>query len=78
VGRHDLEEQLRMVTLWRNVTKCLGDMEGSAAIDQQLAEALGENDPMVLERVYREHPAIELGLVGDAALASSSPGRSRP
>ena len=75
MGRHDLEEQLKVVTLWRNVTKCLGNEEGLVAIHHQLGEALGENDPIVLERVYRAHPAIDLGLVGDAALASSPPGR---
>jgi hypothetical protein len=76
VGRHNLEDQLKLVTLWRNITKSLGDKKGLAEIYQLLMEALGENDPMVLERIYRENPAINLGLTWDRSLASSSPERS--
>ncbi len=76
MGRHNLEDQLKLVTLWRNITKSLGDKKGLAEIYQLLMEALGENDPMVLERIYRENPAINLGLMWDRSLASGSPERS--
>ena len=73
LGKHELEDQLKLVTLWRNITKSLGDQKGLATIYQLLTEALEEDDPMLLERIYREHPAIGLNLMWNRPRPSSSP-----
>ena len=72
MGRHNLEDQLKIVTLWRDIVRSLGDEEGLATVYHMVAEATGENDPVVLERIFTEHPASDLGLV--RALMPSSLG----
>ena len=71
MGRHNLEDQLKIVTLWRNIVRSLDDQEGLATIYQVVAEATGENDPVVLERIFAEHPASDLGLDRARVLSSS-------
>ena len=77
MGRHKLEDQLKIVSLWRNITKSLGDKEGLSIIQHMVAEATGEHDPMVLELIFKEHPASDLDLERTRAMLSA-PGTSNP
>ena len=67
MGRHGLEDQLKLVALWRNITKSLGDQQGLAKIYKLLMEALEEDDPLLLKWVYKEHFAVGSDLVQNGA-----------
>ena len=44
----DLADQLKLVTIWRDITKCLGNVDGVARIHDLLLGELGEEGPLLL------------------------------
>ena len=47
-----LEQQLRLVTVWKNMLQALGDVEGLARMRDLLVRELGEEGPLLLGHKY--------------------------
>lgn len=45
---HGLRDQLKMVTMWRDIVTDLGDTAGVVKIHDLLIKAIGENGPLLL------------------------------